>query len=42
LKLPPSSIPPSQETDWRKLVSEIEEGGSFKKKLKKLFIREKV
>jgi ATP-dependent RNA helicase RhlE len=39
------SIPtgsPSQETDWRKLVSEIEEGGSFKKKLKKLFVREKV
>jgi ATP-dependent RNA helicase RhlE len=42
-KQPPvQSIPPSQETDWRKLVSEIEEGGSFKKKLKKLFIREKV
>ncbi len=36
------SIPPSQETDWRKLISEIEEGGGFKKKLKKLFIRDKV
>jgi ATP-dependent RNA helicase RhlE len=42
-KQPPvQSVPPSQETDWRKLVSEIEEGGSFKKKLKKLFIRDKV
>jgi ATP-dependent RNA helicase RhlE len=36
------SVPPSQETDWRKLVSEIEESGGFKKKLKKLFIRDKV
>jgi ATP-dependent RNA helicase RhlE len=36
------SIPPSQETDWRKLVSEIEESGGLKKKLKKLFIRDKV
>jgi ATP-dependent RNA helicase RhlE len=42
-KQPPvQSIPPSQETDWRKLVSEIEEGGGLKKKLKKLFIRDKV
>ncbi len=42
-KQPPiQSSSPSQETDWRKLVSEIEEGGSFKKKLKKLFVREKV
>ena len=42
-KQPPvQSIPPSQETDWRKLVSEIEEGSGFKKKLKKLFIRDKV
>jgi ATP-dependent RNA helicase RhlE len=36
------AVPPSQETDWRKLVSEIEEGSGFKKKLKKLFIRDKV
>ncbi len=42
-KQPPvQSIPSSQETDWRKLVSEIEEGSGFKKKLKKLFIRDKV
>jgi ATP-dependent RNA helicase RhlE len=41
-QLPVQSIPPSQETDWRKLVSEIEEGGGLKKKLKKLFIRDKV
>ena len=39
---PVQSTPPSQETDWRKLVSEIEEGGGLKKKLKKLFIRDKV
>jgi ATP-dependent RNA helicase RhlE len=42
-KQPPvQSVPAAKETDWRKLVSEIEEGGSFKKKLKKLFIREKL
>jgi ATP-dependent RNA helicase RhlE len=41
-KQPPiQSIPRPQETDWRTLVSEMEEGGGLKKKLKKLFIRDK-
>ncbi len=42
-KQPPvQSIPPAQDGDWRALVAEIESGGRLKKKLKKLFIREKV
>jgi ATP-dependent RNA helicase RhlE len=42
-KQPPvQSIPASQEPDWRKLVAEIEERSGLKKKLKKLFIREKM
>ena len=40
-QLPVKSTSPTQETDWRKLVAEIEEGGGFKKRLKRLFIRDK-
>jgi ATP-dependent RNA helicase RhlE len=37
------STPPVQENDWRSLMTSMEEGrGSFKKKLKRLFIRDKV
>ncbi|MBN1398540.1 MAG: DEAD/DEAH box helicase [Bacteroidetes bacterium] len=39
---PAQSAPPPPKNDWRALVAEIESGSKLKKKLKKLFIREKV
>jgi len=39
---PAQSAPPSQENDWRALVTEIESGSRLKKKLKKLFVRDKI
>jgi ATP-dependent RNA helicase RhlE len=39
---PSQSIPLQKEHDWRSLVTEIESGSKLKKKLKKLFVREKI